>query len=118
MVDVLNSRAVQEAIAHEQWKDGLLSEVVESLMRNKTWAEMDAVERRACVRIIVLRAESEDDLREHLTELGVEDFAINWHLSEPGYQIGQEAQMLVKALGGLVAKNGALVMIMTPDEKF
>jgi len=118
MSDVLSSKAVQGAVANEQWKDEMVAGVAEWLMTNKSWVEMTKDERKACIRTSVSQVESEDELRERLAELGVEGFIINWHLSEPGDETGQEARMLVKALGGLVAKNGALVMIMTPDEQF
>ena len=118
MVDILGSEAVHAAIEHERLKDEFSAEIAEQLMTDKTWVDMSTNERGVCVRFIVSQVESEEKLRERLTELGAKYFSIQWSLSEPGDQTGQEARMLVKALGGLVAKNGALVMIMTPDEQF
>ena len=118
MVDIQASEAVRSAIKFEEEKDRLIVDVVEPLLRNKSWEDMDGVERRACVRALVVQTESEGELLEGLALLGIEDFSVAWHLPDPDDQTGQEAQMLVKALGGLVSKNGALVMIMTPEEQF
>ena len=119
MVEILNNPAIKNAVKFEQHKDGMIGKLAEVLMSTKTWHNMNADERRMCIRHIVNQAESEDDLRQRLrNELGLSCCAINWYLPAPGDKVGEEARMLVKALGGLVAKNGALVMIMTFDGSF
>lgn len=119
MVDVLNNPHVRAAVAHETAKDKLIADMAEQLLSTKTWGDMSKNELKICVRNIVSQVESEDELRERLTkELGFGYCAINWHLSDAGDKTGDEARALVKALGGLVSKNGALVKIMTADDMF
>lgn len=118
MIDILGGEAIRSAIERAEENDRLIVEVIEPLLRNKSWEDMNGIERRACVRALVVQAESEGELLGGLALLGIEDFSVAWHLSDPDDQTGQEARMLVKALGGLVSKNGALVMIMTPEEQF
>ena len=97
----------------------MIADLADQLMSTKTYAAMTTIERKTCVRHIVSQVESKQELQERLQrDLGVGYCCISWHLSEPGDKTGDEARMLVKALGGLVAKNGALVMIMTPDDDF
>lgn len=119
MVDVLNNPHVVAAAKLEGHKDKMVADLADQLMSTKTYSAMTANERKICVRHIVSQVESEQELQERLQrDLGAGYCCINWHLSEPGDKTGDEARMLVKALGGLVAKNGALVMIMTPDDNF
>lgn len=121
MVNVLGNEMIQEAVESERIRNAFVVEVLEPLiMCLKSWEDMDSGERQACVRAAVLASESEGELLENLDILGMgkEDFSVSWHLSDPGDQTGDEARMLVRALGGLVSKNGALVMIRTAEEEF
>lgn len=119
MVEILNNPTIKNAVKFEQYKDEMIGTLTEVLMSTKTWHNMNADERRMCIRHIVNQVESKDDLQQRLrNELGLGCCAINWHLPVPGDKTDEEARMLVKALGGLVAKNGALVMIMTFDGSF
>lgn len=119
MTGILNNPHVRAAVAHETAKDKLVGDMAEQLMSAKVWRDMSKNERKICVRYIVSQVESEDELRERLTdELNIGYCAISWHLSGDGDKTGDEARALVKAMGGLVAKNGALVQIMTVDDMF
>ena len=119
MVEILNNPHIRAAVAHETAKDKLVGDMAEQILSAKTWRDMTKNERKICVRYIVSQVESEAELRERLTkELNFGYCAINWHLSDAGDKTGDEARALVKALGGLVSKNGALVQIMTADEMF
>ena len=117
--EILNNPTIQMAVAAEQHKDKMVTDLAEQLISTKTWSNMNDKEHQICVRHIVLQASSEEELRKLLTEeLGTGYCSINWHLPPDGDKTGQEAQMLVKALGGLISKNGAMVMIMTMDGMF
>ena len=118
MVEILDNPHIRMAVALETRKDALVADLADRLLTTKAWADMTDNEWKICIRNIVTSVESEEELRERLGTLGVGSCAIDWHLAEHGDKTGDEARMLVKALGGLVAKNGALVMIMTADEQF
>ena len=119
MVEILNNPTIKNAVKLEQHKDGMIGTLAEVLMSTKTWPYMNTSERRVCIRHIVNQVESEDDLRQRLrNELGLSCCAINWSSPVHGDKTDEEARMLVKALGGLVAKNDALVMIMTAENTF
>ncbi|MCA9354298.1 MAG: hypothetical protein KC877_02135 [Candidatus Kaiserbacteria bacterium] len=111
MVDVLNSPAVNGAIEHYEMIDQVVDAVVPHLLETKGWYEMDETEREASLRYLVGQANSEESLRQSLSELGVYDYMLSWSDVDPNNKTSLEAQALVKALGGLVAKNGALVNI-------
>jgi hypothetical protein len=117
--EILNDPTIQMVVALEQHKDKMVAGIAEQLMSVKTWGNMNEKERKICVRHIVLQASSEEVLRKLLTEeLGMGCCSINWYLPPDGDKTGLEAQMLVKALGGLISKNGAMVQIMTMDGMF
>ena len=119
MIEILNNPMIQAAVMSEQIKGKLDSGLADQLISTKTWDEMSKNERKICVKHVVSQVESEQELRDRLrSDFGLGYVAINWHLSEPGDKTGDEARMLVAALGGLVAKNGALVMIRTADDSF
>ena len=119
MVDILNNPDVAKAVAFEESKAGMIAQLAEVLMSTKVWRDMDKNEQRVCIRHIVSQAESEEDLRQRLAkELGVSHCAIDWHLPDPNNKTDQEALMLVKGLGGLVSKNGAMIAIMTAGGAF
>jgi hypothetical protein len=116
MVEILNNPTIKAAVMGQQTKIQLDSALADQLMSTKTWNDMSKNERKICIRHIVSQVESEDELRNRLqSDFDLDDVAIDWHLSKPGDKKGEEARMLVTALGGLVAKNGALVRIMTAD---
>lgn len=119
MVEILNNPTVQRAIRAEQSKDGLRKVLAEALMSTKTWPNMISDERRVCVHHIVSQSETEEELHSRLTnELGLGHRSVSWMDVDQNNKVELEAQALLKALGGLLSKNGALVNIMTPDEIF
>lgn len=118
MIDVLNSPDVQAAVRLEKGKDALRAQLANLLTSTKTWETMNEKERKVCVQSIVSQVESELELSRRLNEIGCTDCAINWRDVDPNDQTGLEAQALVKALGGLVSKSGALVMVMTCEDEF
>jgi hypothetical protein len=119
MVEILNNPTIKAAVMSQQIKGQLGSALADQLMSTKTWNDMTKNERKICIQHVVSQVESEEELRNRLqSDFALGYVAISWHLSEPGDKTGDEARMLVTALGGLVAKNGALVMIMTADDQF
>ena len=116
MVDILNNPAIRAAVQFETQKDRLIADLAEQLISTKTWGTMNTDERWTCLRYIVSQVSTEEELRDRLrSELSLGYVAFEWHLSSPDDETGNEARMLVKSLGGLVTKSGALVMIMTSD---
>ncbi len=119
MVEILENPTIQAAVRAEQFKDGLRAILANSLMSTKTWSDMNKDERMCCVQHVVGQSETEAELQQKLSEeLGAGYCAIDWNDVDPSDKTALEAQALVKALGGLISKSGALVMIMTPDDMF
>lgn len=119
MVDILNDPCVKAAVQFEGHKDKLIADLAEQIMSAKNWQHMTKDERKTCIRYVVSQVSSEDELRARLqSDFALGHVAINWQLSDAGDKTGDEARMLVKALGGLVSRNGALVSIMTAEDMF
>lgn len=116
MSKVLNNPYVCAAVDLEEAKDKVFSIMAKKLLQTKIWSDMTAYEKKIYLRHVVLQVESEDELNDHLIKKLDVDFSIMWYLPDPGDQAGEEARALLKALGGLVAKNGALVQIMTYED--
>lgn len=118
-MDFLNNPTLSAAARLERSRDIIVAEIADRITAIKTWQDMDMKERRICIRHTVSQAESEQDLEERLhCNLGLERFSINWHQWEPGSREGEEARMLAKALGYLVANSGALVDIVIDGDMF
>jgi hypothetical protein len=117
-VEILNNPTFQMAVRHEESKAGLRDQLANLLMTTKTWETMNEKERKLCVQSVVSQVSSELELSRRLNDIGLTDCAINWSDVDPNEKTALEAQMIVKALGGLVAKNGALVSIMTVEDMF
>lgn len=118
MVDVLNDPHIKGAIRLEQMKDGMCAQLGQLLISTKTWETMTGNERKVCVRYIASDSSSEIELSRRLNDIGCTDCAICWKDTDPNDKTSLEARALIKALGGLVSKNGALVMMMTADDQF
>ena len=119
MTEILNDPHVKRAVANELVRDEVAGVIADQLMSTKTWWDMTADEHKICPRAIVSPVESEEELEGRLrADLGLKLFATHWYLPEPGDKKGDEARILVKAMGGLVSKNGALVMIRTSEDTF
>ena len=119
MVEILNDPTIQAAVMSQKIKGELGSTLTDQIMSTKIWRDMNKNERKICIKHVVSQVESKEELHKRLqSDFALGYVAINWSLSEPGDKVGEEARMLVTALGGLVAKNGALVMIMTTDDSF
>ncbi len=115
-MEVLNNPDLKLAVLFEETRSRLESNLAEQLMGTKTWATMNKNERDKCLKHVVSQVESEQELTDRLrTDFGITYAAIAWEQPAPDDKTGQEALMFVRALGGLVSRSGAMVMIMTDD---
>ncbi len=115
-MEVLNNPDIKAAVRFEEVKSQLGSKLAEQLMGTKTWATMNKNERDICMKHVVSQVESEQELTDRLrADFGITYAAISWHRPDDDDKVGQEGLMFVRALGGLVSKNGAMVMVMTDD---
>jgi hypothetical protein len=119
MVNVLNNPDVQAAVRFEEGRTKLVSMLANRIMDIVPWDSMNANQRKVCVRHIVSEVETKEELEKRLLDdFGIDCAAIDWCQPDSADQTSMEAQMLVKALGGLVSKSGAMVSIMTFDDMF
>lgn len=119
MVEIIGNPIIENAIQHQSVRAQLGGMAAERLIDSVPWGDMSPAQRKICIRHTVSQVETEHELQQRLqADFDIYDACINWYLPEEGDQTGKEAQMLVKALGGLIAKNGALVQIMTFDDLF
>lgn len=114
--EILGNPDFQLAAKAQDAKSGLRAQIADALISTKTWSDMTKKERDLCVHHLVSESEREADLRQRLTEIGVGYVAVSWQDVDPSDKTSLEAQMIVKALGGPIAKNGALVMVSTLDD--
>lgn len=114
--DILGNRDIQMAAKASDIKTKMRSQIADAIISTKTWTDMNKKERKLCIDHLVSESETEAELRKRLTEIGVGYVAIDWMDVDPNDKTSLEAQMLVKALGGPIAKNGAMVMVNTMDD--
>jgi hypothetical protein len=110
------ARSVRACLRAADLRSKVVAFVGPILASRKPYYEMTALELDAAVRAIVESSSSENEvLRRIESELGYnpEGVSITSHLSTN--TVGNEARDLVRALGGLVMKNGALVRIQVWD---
>lgn len=88
----------------------------EEILSTKCWSTMTSAERHLCIRHMVSKSESEDDLRRHLEEAGIDAFddelVIIWRDAS---NVSLKECMRHGDMGGLTARNGALVGVRTKD---
>lgn len=118
MNDILNNPEILAVIQARESADYVLRHAVDRLMTSKSWSEMTPNEREACVRRVVGQTEALTELHQMLDAIGCPFRAIAWTEVDPNDKVALEAQALVKALGGLVSKNGVLVSISTDEDLF
>jgi len=117
--DILNDPMIKLAAMARNHQAEMRGRLAEQLMSVKTWDDMNDKERKLCVGHLVTQASSEEELRKLLSEeLGLDFFEIEWHESAEGDKTGEEAKLLIQALGGDLSKNGAMVNIMTMEGLF
>ncbi|MEK7187690.1 MAG: hypothetical protein AAB691_02495 [Patescibacteria group bacterium] len=78
----------------------------------KTFETMSDNEIKAAARQIVRTSSSEGEIQRRLREELGYPYSIACHTEVPTDRTGREARELVRALGGLVMQNGAMVMAM------
>src|SRR3569833_1408791 len=113
MVGILDNPVITDAIERRQELLRLAARHVEHLIDTTPWRDKSASQRKLCIAHTVSQVETKEELERRLQE----DFGvyacIDWYLPEPSDQAGAEARAFGQAIGGLVSKNGAMVMIMT-----
>lgn len=85
---------------------------------DKEWSEMNHEERMAFLRGVVSRCESEDDLAECLSEIGIGQCEIRWEDLPPNDATEKGVRGDARDASFLVSGNDALVRIITHDERF
>ena len=92
----------------------LIDLIGEIVVQRKTYEDMTDVEVKAAARHIISTSNSENEVRRRIQdELGY-PHDIDLHTTIPDDATGREARELVRGLGGLVMKNGAMAMAMMP----
>lgn len=115
-LDILGDPKFHMAAKANDAKNGLRAQIADAIISTKTWGDMNKQERKLCIDYLVSESETEAELRQRLTEIGVGYVAVSWQDVDPNDKRSLEAQMIVRALGGPVSKNGALVMVSTMDD--
>jgi hypothetical protein len=114
--DILGNPDIQMAAMANDIKAKMRAQIADTLISTKMWGDMDKKERKLCIDHMIAESETEAELRQRLAEIGVGSVAVNWLDVDSNDTKAREAQMLVKALGGPIAKNGAMVMVSTMDD--
>lgn len=118
MVEILGNPAIKSEVARRQVLVALAAGPVEHLIDTVPWDNMTSDQRKMCIIYTVSQVESQEELERRLeNDFGIYA-CIDWHQPDPNDQHDMEAKMLVQALGGLISKSGAMVMIMTHDGSF
>lgn len=113
MVEILGNPAIESAVAHQQTLIALAARPVEYLIDTVPWKDMTPDQRKMCIVYSVSQVESQEELERRLErDFGI-SACVSWHQPDPNDRSDMEAKMLVQALGGLISKSGAMVMIMT-----
>lgn len=91
-----------------------LSQVVSKVLQanGKTYKNMTNAEFRMAVREIIRTASSEEEVQRRVRDELDYPYGLALHTSVPEDSIGREARELVRGLGGLVMRNGAMAMAM------
>lgn len=104
------AQTVIKADSHAAQLDLLASRYVKD--RGKNFRDMTNAELKSAVRHIIRTSVSEEEVRQRVRdELGY-SYTLALHTSIPDDTTGREARELVRGLGGLVMKNGAMAMAM------
>ena len=102
--------------AHLVIRQAHLTETINSLgpviLGRNTYHNMGDSQIEIAARHIICDSYSEDEARRRLKEELGYPFEIDLHTSVPTDATGREARELVRALGGLVMKNGAMASAM------
>jgi hypothetical protein len=90
----------------------LIDSIGAVVVRRKSYRDMTDVEIKVAARHIISSSSSEAEVQQRLRdELGY-PYSIALHTTIPDDATGREARELVRGLGGLVMKNGAMAMAM------
>jgi hypothetical protein len=104
--------AVAMAVIQQAQRTELVNEVAGTVLKGKSYWEMTDAEFKLAVRRIICDSSSEEEVERRLREELEYLEGICLHADIPEDATGREARELVRGLGGLVMKNGAMAMAM------
>lgn len=104
--------ALANSVIRAAQRTKLIDSIGAVVVRRKSYSDMTDVELKVAARHIITSSSSEAEVQERLRdELGY-PYSIALHTTIPDDATGREARELVRGLGGLVMKNGAMAMAM------
>jgi len=109
-------RAARLTIASAKRNEQLIS-IGALVTKGKTYYDMTDPEIELAAKNIISTSSSEEEVHERLRDELDYPYSISLHTDIPTDSAGREARELVRALGGLVMKNGAMVMGMMHGHK-
>jgi hypothetical protein len=116
--DILGNADIRALGQRAQLENKLRAGVARQLIASKKFSDMTAAERKVCVQFLVGETSSEAELCLRFGEVGLDFFQIDWQDTDPNDRTSMEALALVRALGGMISKTNALVMVMTVEDTF
>jgi len=98
----------------DRMRRGLAEMATVALLQNrkKRYDDMTDSEIKAAARHIITSSSSEAEVEQRLRDELEYPYSIALHTTVPDDSDGREARALVRALGGLVMKSGAMAMVM------
>lgn len=90
----------------------LINSIGADVVRRKSYHDMSDVEIKVAAKHIISSSSSEAEVQQRLRDELDYPYSIALHTTIPDDVTGREARELVRGLGGLVMKNGAMAMAM------
>ncbi len=105
--------ALAHAVIRQAERTKMIGSIGAVVVRHRSYDTMTDLEIAAAARHIISSSSSENEVHQRLRdELDYPFGDISLHTSIPNDATGREARELVRGLGGLVMKNGAMAMAM------
>lgn len=98
-------------VSRVKWTE-LIDSVGADVVRGKSYRNMNDAELKIAAKHIITSSSSEAEVHERLRNELDYPYRISLHTNIPDDKTGREARELVRGLGGLVMKNGAMAMAM------
>jgi len=103
---------IAQSICRRATRIDFIDGLAGSALQGRSFANMDDDELKFAVQRIVRTSSSEDEVRQRISAELQYPYRPSIHISVPTDGIGREARELVRGLGGLVMRNGAMLMGM------
>jgi hypothetical protein len=102
---------VAKAVVDAATRTRMIDSIGDIVMKNKTYHEMTDDEIEIAARNIIITSSSEEEVHQRLLdELDYSGMELSTNIPEDA--TGREARELVRGLGGMIMKNGAMAMAM------